>query len=49
MGTHAHGYTALDGKTIDLSRIDPSIAGAAGGGALVTTVQDLARFVDRAR
>jgi D-alanyl-D-alanine carboxypeptidase len=45
-GAHAHGYAELDGKTIDLTRVDPSMAGAAGGGALVTTVQDLARFLD---
>jgi D-alanyl-D-alanine carboxypeptidase len=29
-----------------VTRLDPSIAGAAGGSALVTTVQDLARFWD---
>jgi D-alanyl-D-alanine carboxypeptidase len=45
-GAHAHGYGQLDGKTIDLTRVDPSFAGAAGAGALVTTVQDLARFLD---
>jgi D-alanyl-D-alanine carboxypeptidase len=45
-GAHAHGYAELDGKTIDLTRVDPSVAGAAGGYALVTTVQDLARFLD---
>jgi D-alanyl-D-alanine carboxypeptidase len=45
-GAHAHGYLALDGRTVDRTRIDPSVAGAAGGGALVTTVQDLSRFVD---
>ena len=43
---HAHGYVELDGKTVDLTGVDPSVAGAAGGGALVTTVQDLARFLD---
>jgi D-alanyl-D-alanine carboxypeptidase len=45
-GAHAHGYFPLDGKLVDLTRLDPSIAGAAGGSALVTTVQDLARFWD---
>ncbi|MET0511680.1 MAG: serine hydrolase domain-containing protein [Thermoleophilaceae bacterium] len=45
-GAHAHGYGELDGKTIDLTRVDPSFAGAAGACALVTTVQDLARFLD---
>jgi D-alanyl-D-alanine carboxypeptidase len=45
-GAHAHGYGELDGKTVDLTRVDPSMAGAAGGGALVTTAQDLARFLN---
>ena len=45
-GAHAHGYAELDGETIDLTRVDPSFAGAAGACALVTTVQDLARFLD---
>ena len=43
---HAHGYFPLDGRLVDLTRLDPSIAGAAGGSGLVTTVQDLARFWD---
>jgi D-alanyl-D-alanine carboxypeptidase len=46
MGAHAHGYAELDGETIDLTRVDPSFAGAAGACALVTTVHDLARFLD---
>jgi D-alanyl-D-alanine carboxypeptidase len=45
-GAHAHGYLTLDGKTIDLTRVDPSFAGAAGASALITTVGDLARFLD---
>jgi len=45
-GAHAHGYAELDGKTIDLTRVDPSFAGAAGACALVTNVGDLARFLD---
>jgi D-alanyl-D-alanine carboxypeptidase len=45
-GAHAYGYGELDATTVDLTRVDPSIADAAGGGALVTTVGDLARFVD---
>jgi D-alanyl-D-alanine carboxypeptidase len=45
-GPYAHGYAELDGRTIDLTHVDPSIAGAAGGHALVTTVGDLARFID---
>ena len=45
-GPHAHGYGELNGRLIDLTGVDPSMAGAAGGGALVTTVRDLARFLD---
>jgi D-alanyl-D-alanine carboxypeptidase len=45
-GAHAHGYGELDGKTVDLTRVDPSFAGAAGASALITTVSDLARFLD---
>jgi D-alanyl-D-alanine carboxypeptidase len=45
-GSHMHGYGEFDGKTIDVTRVDPSFAGAAGACALVTTVQDLARFLD---
>ena len=45
-GAHAHGYLELDGRMVDGTRLDPSMAGAAGGAALVTTVQDLARFWD---
>jgi D-alanyl-D-alanine carboxypeptidase len=45
-GAYAHGYGELDGKTVDLTRVDPSFAGAAGASALVTNVEDLARFHD---
>jgi D-alanyl-D-alanine carboxypeptidase len=45
-GAHAHGYREVGGRIIDVTRIDPSVAGAAGGGALVTTLDDLARFLD---
>jgi D-alanyl-D-alanine carboxypeptidase len=41
---YAHAYAEVDGKRVDQTRVDPSVAGAAGGEALVTTVQDLARF-----
>ena len=41
-GPLAHGYVELDGQLVDVN-LDPSFAGAAGGYALVTTVQDLAR------
>jgi D-alanyl-D-alanine carboxypeptidase len=43
---YAHGYDEVGGERVDLTRVDPSMAGAAGGAALVTTVTDLARFVD---
>jgi D-alanyl-D-alanine carboxypeptidase len=45
-GAHMHGYLMLDGKTIELTHVDPSFAGAAGASALITTVGDLARFLD---
>ncbi len=44
-GPYAHGYGEFNGRRIDLTGVDPSMAGAAGGGALVTTVEDLARFL----
>jgi D-alanyl-D-alanine carboxypeptidase len=46
MGPYAHGYLKLNGRVLDVSRVDPSMAGAAGGYALVTTVGDLVRFLD---
>jgi D-alanyl-D-alanine carboxypeptidase len=45
-GAHAHGYADVDGRTIDITRVDPSFAGAAGACALVTDVHDVARFLD---
>jgi D-alanyl-D-alanine carboxypeptidase len=45
-GAHAHGYLELDGRMTDLTGLDPSMAGAAGGSGLVTTVGDLGRFTD---
>lgn len=45
-GDYAHGYQDIDGMAMDLSVVDPSMAGAAGGHALVTTAADLARFLD---
>src|SRR3954470_24099497 len=44
-GAHAHGYREIDGHAVDVN-IDPSFAGAAGAAALVTTVEDLSRFLD---
>jgi D-alanyl-D-alanine carboxypeptidase len=46
VSAHAHGYGELDGRRIDVTGVDPSMAGAAGGSALVTTVHDLARFLN---
>jgi len=42
----AHGYQLLDGELRDLADVDPSMADAAGGHALVTTTEDLARFLN---
>jgi D-alanyl-D-alanine carboxypeptidase len=45
-GVHARGYEPVDGRLVDFTEVDPSMAGAAGGGALVTTASDLAQFLD---
>jgi D-alanyl-D-alanine carboxypeptidase len=45
-GPEAHGYMEVNGKLLDATTVDPSMAGAAGGHALVTTVADLVRFLD---
>jgi D-alanyl-D-alanine carboxypeptidase len=45
-GEFAHGYNVLDGETLDLSEVDPSMAGAPGGHAMITTAQDLGRFLE---
>ncbi len=37
-------YPGRRDEAIELTRTDQSMAGAAGGGALVTTTADLARF-----
>jgi D-alanyl-D-alanine carboxypeptidase len=42
----AHGYEVINGKLHDVSDLDPSMAGAAGGNALVTSTEDLSRFLD---
>jgi D-alanyl-D-alanine carboxypeptidase len=41
----AHGYQVINGRLQDLTDIDSSMAGAAGGHALLTTTQDLSRFL----
>ncbi len=43
---HAHGYIDMEGELIDFTSIDSSMAGAAGGHALITTTADLARFLN---
>ena len=43
---YAHGYGGFGARTFDLTHLDPSFVGAAGAAALITTVQDLARFMD---
>ena len=42
----AHGYQAMGDELVDLAGIDPSMADAAGGHALLTTDADLLRFLD---
>ena len=43
---HAHGYVELDGRMVDMTRVDPSMAGAAGGTRWSPPSSDLARFLD---
>lgn len=43
---HAHGYGDLGSGVVDVTYADPSMAGAAGGNAIVSTAADLARFLD---
>jgi D-alanyl-D-alanine carboxypeptidase len=42
----AHGYELVNGKLRDVTDVDPSMADAAGGDALVTTTADLAHFLN---
>jgi len=42
----AHGYELVNGKLRDVTDVDPSMAGAAGGNSLATTTEDLARFFE---
>ncbi len=41
----AHGYQVIGGRRRDLTDVDASMAGAAGGHALLTTTGDLSRFL----
>ncbi len=43
---HAHGYGDLGSGVVEVTYADPSMAGAAGGNAIVSTTADLARFLD---
>ena len=45
-GNHARGYFPVGGQLIDMTEVDPSMAGGGGGHALVTTAEDLSRFLD---
>jgi D-alanyl-D-alanine carboxypeptidase len=44
-----HGYANFTAPPQDITAIDPSMAGAAGGSALVTTTADLVAFLDGLR
>ena len=46
LGNYAHGYMDMGGNLVDLTGIDPSMAGAAGGHAMMTTTTDLACFLE---
>ncbi|WP_432491076.1 serine hydrolase domain-containing protein [Kineococcus gypseus] len=41
---HAHGYARVGGQVVNVTRLNPSVAGAAG--ELVSTTADLDRFFD---
>ena len=41
----AHGYQRVGDKPYDLTDVDSSMAGAAGGHAMLTTTEDLSRFL----
>jgi D-alanyl-D-alanine carboxypeptidase len=41
----AHGYAAANGRLRDVSDVDSSMAGAAGGHAMLSTTGDLSRFL----
>ena len=45
----AHGYVPAGGNLLDLTRVDPSMAGASGGHGLITTAADLTRFLQALR
>ncbi|GAB7191964.1 serine hydrolase domain-containing protein [Kineococcus sp. NUM-3379] len=41
---HAHGYARIGGQVVNLTRLNPTVAGAAG--EIVSTTADLDRFLD---
>ena len=45
-GSHVHGYETIEGALVDFTQVDPSMAEAAGGSALVTTTSDLVTFLE---
>jgi len=45
-GDYTHGYMDLGAGLVDVTGVDPSMADAAGGCALVMTAADLSRFLD---
>lgn len=45
----AHGYQPMNDTMLDVTRVDPSMAGSSGGHALITTPGDLMRFFQQVR
>jgi D-alanyl-D-alanine carboxypeptidase len=45
----ARGYVPIGDELLDFTAVDPSMAGASGGHALISTAADLGRFFDRLR
>ncbi|MFC1951651.1 serine hydrolase domain-containing protein [Chloroflexota bacterium] len=45
-GNHARGYFPMGGQLMDMTEVDPSMAGGGGGHALITTAEDLSLFLD---
>jgi len=41
----AHGYVVMGNEVLDMTMTDSSMAGAAGGNAMVSSTADLARFI----
>jgi D-alanyl-D-alanine carboxypeptidase len=41
----SRGYESIENQLIDATEVDPSMAGPAGGDALVSSTQDLAKFL----